>query len=810
MENKKTTALVVDDEVDFCSLIEKFLDRQGYAVTIANNGQDAIDVVKTTRPEIIILDVRMPVMGGVEALSIIRKIDKDVEVIMLTATHDTDTVVTALREGASDYIQKPVVFAELKHSLDKAVERRKFLEQSRNFQKQLEEKLDQRTKEIRRSERMMKTITSSANDAIIMINGDGKVIFWNPAAERMFGFTEDEMIGTTLEGRIIPAAYRLQHLNGLESFRKDGKGGVIGKSVEVTALRKDGAEFPIELGLSAVRVDDHWQAVAVIRDVTERKAAEEELRRSKEYLARIVETIAEGIYIVDTDGKIVFANQAAEEIFGIAREELYNRTYNDSKWNVKNGNGKVLSQEDYPFSIVKTTGRPVYGIEILSRRPDETEITVSINAAPLYDEGGNFQGMVATQQDITARKNAENEIRRANREKEQLITAMPSILISLDAGFKVKTWNSAAMETFGIDQDAVLNANFFDSGIDWNWDDIKQSIDACRKTGKPVFSGDIRYLGVDGKEGFIGFSINPILDKVSGNGYLMLGSELTERRILESQLAQAQKLESIGSLAAGIAHEINTPTQFVGDNIHFLDEAFSDTMELVQQYRLLIENSDEKKSREDILESMREAEENADLEFLEEEVPKAISSSLKGVERVSTIVRAMKDFSHPGSKEKMLVDLNKTIESTITISRNEWKYVSELTTDYDPTMGMVPCYPDEFNQVILNLITNAAHAISEKIGENSEEKGTITIKTTREGDFAVVTVSDTGGGIPDSIKDKVFDHFFTTKEVGRGTGQGLSISRSIIVEKHGGSITLHSEVGVGTTFIIRLPMDQEP
>ena len=169
----------------------------------------------------------------------------------------------------------------------------------------------------------------------------------------------------------------------------------------------------------------------------------------------------------------------------------------------------------------------------------------------------------------------------------------------------------------------------------------------------------------------------------------------------------------------------------------------------------------------------------------------------------------MKDFSHPGSKEKSQVNINKMIESTITISRNEWKYVSEMETNFDQSLGAVPCFPDEFNQVILNLITNAAHAINIVVGDGSQGKGTITISTRDEGNSAMITVSDTGTGIPDSIKNKVFDHFFTTKEVGKGTGQGLSISRTIIVEKHGGTMSLESEEGKGTTFIIRLPLDEK-
>ncbi len=195
--------------------------------------------------------------------------------------------------------------------------------------------------------------------------------------------------------------------------------------------------------------------------------------------------------------------------------------------------------------------------------------------------------------------------------------------------------------------------------------------------------------------------------------------------------------------------------------------------------------------------------ERADVDYLITEIPDAIQPSLKGIERVSQIVRAMKEFSHPGVEEKRPLDLNQAIESTITMARNEWKYVAEIVTDLDPELSSVPCLHSDFNQVILNLIVNAAHAI----GDNgSQDKGTITITTRQAGEWAEVQVADNGTGMPEDIRNKIFDPFFTTKEVGRGTGQGLSIAHSVVVKKHGGTITVDSEVGNGTTFLIRLPM----
>ena len=290
---------------------------------------------------------------------------------------------------------------------------------------------------------------------------------------------------------------------------------------------------------------------------------------------------------------------------------------------------------------------------------------------------------------------------------------------------------------------------------------------------------------------------------------LALEKEITERKLLEGQLVQEQKLASIGQLAAGIAHEINTPAQYVGDNTRFLQESFRDIFDVFEKYHHLLETTKAGSVPQALVEEMETALEEADIAFLSEEIPTAIEHSLEGIDRVTGIVQAMRAFSHPGVSEKTPIDLNKAIESTITVARNEWKYVAEMEMDFDVDLPLVHCLPGELNQVILNIILNAAHAIADVVGDGSKGKGTITIGTHRENDWAEIRISDTGTGIPEAVRSKVFDPFFTTKEVGKGTGQGLAIAHNVVVEKHGGTITLESEMGKGTTFIIRLPIEDE-
>jgi two-component system, NtrC family, sensor kinase len=277
-----------------------------------------------------------------------------------------------------------------------------------------------------------------------------------------------------------------------------------------------------------------------------------------------------------------------------------------------------------------------------------------------------------------------------------------------------------------------------------------------------------------------------------------------ERQEFEVQLRQAQKLESIGQLAAGIAHEINTPTQYIGDNTRFLKESFQQVLAIVKSYDEIANAAKSEHPLYAQLHAIKEQADKLDLAFLMQEIPSAIDQSLEGIERVSKIVRAMKDFSHPHSAEKSRINLNQAIESTLTVARNEWKYVAELETDFDKSLPPVPCLPGEFNQVILNLVVNAAHAIEDVI-RGTDKKGVIRISTALAGESVEIRISDSGSGIPEAVRSRIFEPFFTTKEVGKGTGQGLAIARSVIVDKHAGTIHFETEIGKGTTFVIRLP-----
>jgi len=413
---------------------------------------------------------------------------------------------------------------------------------------------------------------------------------------------------------------------------------------------------------------------------------------------------------------------------------------------------------------------------------------------------------------IQEREKIKMYIDESHNDIEHLISAIPTILIGLSKNNEVLYWNAKTEEVLGIAAAQVLGLPLGQLGVDWDWDKVVDGISQSRIGNLSTRVDDVGFRRPDGEERYLGLTINPLNgDNDSILGVVIIGADIADRRRMEAQLEQSQKMEAIGQLAAGIAHEINTPTQFVGDNTRFFQDAFVDLVEIINTYKELIETARSSSLTDELIQKAEALIEELDFNYLLEEVPLAIQHTLKGVDRIAKIVHAMKIFAHPGMCEKELTPINKEIEKTLTITRNEWKYVAELITDFDPSLPPVPCFRAEVNQVILNMIVNAAHAIADVNKDNPSQKGTIRIRTQHEGNWAKIYISDTGAGIPEGIRGKIFDLFFTTKAAGKGSGQGLAISHSVIVEKHNGTIDLESQEGKGTTFIIGLPLevDQE-
>lgn len=281
--------------------------------------------------------------------------------------------------------------------------------------------------------------------------------------------------------------------------------------------------------------------------------------------------------------------------------------------------------------------------------------------------------------------------------------------------------------------------------------------------------------------------------------------DTTDRKRQEIGVRQSQKLEAVGRLAAGIAHEINTPIQFVGDNTRFLVNSFEHELKLMEKYERLLQAAADGSVSAALLQEVAAAQRDADWTYLKEEIPRAMDHMLEGLGRVSTIVRGMKEFSHVDrSNQKSAGDINRAIESTLIVVSNELKPVADVETELGE-LPAVNCQLGDLNQVFLNLLVNAAHAI-EDVVKDTGARGIIRIATRSDGDWVEISITDSGTGIPEEVRDKMFDPFFTTKEVGKGTGQGLALARAVVVDNHGGTLTFVTEMGKGTTFLVRLPL----
>ena len=381
------------------------------------------------------------------------------------------------------------------------------------------------------------------------------------------------------------------------------------------------------------------------------------------------------------------------------------------------------------------------------------------------------------------------------RDRERLRAVIDSLdvgLVVLDAGLAVELANPEAARILGASASQLQAWSLAEllrcSGDDADLCQLLHSL-AADDSKLAVRGGlhDARLRNAEGRMVPVSVSVVPVEHLGTAMGAVVVLRDLSELQELEIKLRQAQKLEAVGRLAAGIAHELNTPIQFIGDNLKFLRGCLSDLLAAVE-----LANTDARVA------------EGADLQYLLDDLPDALAQSLEGVERVTSIVRAMKSFAHPGHAHPAPADLNQALRDTVTVARNEVKDVADVVLELGE-LPSVECLVHDLKQVFLNLVINAAHAIGDRRTVDARH-GLVTVRTWHDGDEVAISITDDGCGIPAEIAEQVWEPFFTTKEVGRGTGQGLALARSIIVEGHGGTITLDSEPMQGTTFTIRLPI----
>jgi PAS domain S-box-containing protein len=641
--------------------------------------------------------------------------------------------------------------------------------------------------------RLQTAALESAANGIVIAGREGRILWVNPAFTRLTGYSGEEVLDQTM--RVLNSGQQDAHFyqNLWQTILAGGSW-----RGEIVNRRKDGTLYTDETTITPVRdaagAITHF--IAVKQDVTERKRAARALEERTTYLKTLIEISPMSIVVLDTEGCIQMSNPAFEKLFLYSRREMQGANLDELI--IPGG----LISEAEGFSKQCLLGASVHAIS-RRRRKDGTLADVEIYGVPLVMEG-RPRGTLALYQDITERKRAEEALRASEERYRELFENASDLVFTTDLEARFTSLNRVTEQTLGYSREEAAEMNLQQLVDPKHWERIEQ---ARRQllAGESTVQIEVEILGKDGRRVMLEVKTRLIYKEGKPIGMQGIGRDITGREAAEMELRHAQKLESVGRLASGIAHEINTPIQFVGDNTRFLQESFAGLQTLINKYQELRDAAASGVVSPDLLGGVRQVEGESDCAYLMEEIPKALTQTLDGVSRVATIVRAMKDFAHPESGEKAAADLNKALLSTLTVARSELKYVADVETDFGD-LPLVVCNISDLNQVFLNLLVNAAHAIAEVV-KGTGEKGKIGVRTVAEGKAVLIAITDTGCGIPEGIRSKVFDPFFTTKEVGRGTGQGLAIARSVIVERHKGTLTFESEVGKGTTFYIRLPVE---
>jgi PAS domain S-box-containing protein len=600
---------------------------------------------------------------------------------------------------------------------------------------------------------------------------------WGRPCEQLYANPEDWLLGVHEEDR--PAVR--------QGFQEHISKGEFEQTYRI--VRPDGTvrwvqdrAFPIRDDAGAIS-----RVAGVAVDITEQREAQEALIKTQRQLAAIVGSSDDAIIGERIDGTITSWNHGAERIFGYTREEMLGQSRT-----ILCVSGKETEMADISERIAR--GERIEHFETMRRHKNGSAIKISLSASPIRDEAGNIVGSSKVAHDISKRMQLEHELLATAGRLRVVLESTQAVIIAVDDQWRI-TYANQSMD-YG-DPGSLLGKSLWEIqpglvGTVFE-SDFRQAVSSRTPVSREAYFSP--------HKAWYAVSVYP-----SDDGLLIIRRDITEQHALEEQLRHSQKMEAIGQLAAGIAHEINTPIQYVGDNTNFLKDSWGSVSELLSVAKQMRDHFGSEDSARDLTAAFDQCVAAADLDYVTKEFPRAIEESLEGLQRVAKIVRAMKEFSHPGSEDKRALDINHAIETTITVAKNEWKHVAQVETCFDPRLPAAPCIAGEFNQVILNLLINASHAIGDTIGKDGKDKGRITIFTRRVDGYAEIAVQDTGTGIPEHIRPRIFEPFFTTKEVGKGTGQGLSLAHMTIVKRHNGRIWFDTEVGKGTTFFVQIPL----
>ncbi len=546
-------------------------------------------------------------------------------------------------------------------------------------------------------------------------------------------------------------------------------------------------------------------------DITEMRAAQDALAEAESRWNFALKGTGQGVWDADIRSKKMYYSPTWREMRGFGLEEEID------------GDPEVWLERVHPDDrdrlrdIIEKQDRgeiPFNHFQYRERHRDGHYIWIQSRGKPVaWDADGNPTRTIGIDIDITTQKELELKVTESLRRLNTTLDNFPGGICMYDKDLVLTVANARYYEINDIDEHWFPVGSTMEDILRFHAEqghygpvDVDSYVAERLATARANQYSEFDITSDDGIT--IKYRTVPLDD----GGFVMTFEDVTEslkaqqdRERLEQELVQAQRLESLGTLASGIAHEINTPIQYVGDNLRFIAQSLRDFLRVLQYCRKTMTVPVDPGFVAERAEGLHELEEELDLHFLLEELPLAIDQSAQGVAQVTRIVKAVKEFSHPGGDEMVAFDINAIIETTLIVSKNQWKYVAEVETDLDRSLPQVKCLPGELGQVILNLVVNAAQAI----GAAERESGLIRVNTSRKDDFVVIEVTDNGSGIPEAIKDRIYDPFFTTKDIGEGTGQGLAIAFNAVVNKHKGTLECTSQEGEGTSFTIKLPIDDD-
>lgn len=683
--------------------------------------------------------------------------------------------------------------------------------------------------ELRASEERYRALVEQAQDAVLLVDLTGRLVSANPAGLAMLGYAAGDdpaVVGRALSDFVDPDDLRAHPFD--EDGLRDGR--ILTR--RRLLVRSDGARFSAET--STQLLEDRNTIQVVVRDVSEYDRMLEALRIETERL-EVLQTVAVAangsktlsqalrrclpilceaggwtvghVYRPHLRGWLQLVSTAIwYQVDPAATAELRKRSHGTVVVPGRGLVGRAVESggpewapdlrtvpgfiragaaarsglvSGLAFPVV-SNGTIVAALELYSSEPRERDA----DFLQLLAHACAILGPVAD------RQQSRLALARARRESDDLIRSLPCALVAVDGDGYVSHCNELAMKLLGWGRKQVWRSSYLELPLPSAFEEIRSSISRCLTERVALTLDPIRVQRRDGGQVCLDISLRPLPAR-GGEvpGALVVATDVSEVERLQTSIATSERLESIGQLAGGIAHELNTPMQYLGDNMQFLDRAFSDL--------------------ERVLECGIAGAPDVDLGFLMQEIPKALSDSQEGIEQIAHIVRAMKELSDHDAGAGVPTDLNELVQSVLTVSRNVWKFLADVELDLCEKLPPIPCHPGPLSRALANLVVNAAEAIAE-VARASGKRGAIRVQTLQDGAWVELRVSDTGPGIPESLRTRVFDPFFSTKGNGSATGQGLAITHSVIVDGHGGTLRFETAVGRGTTFFVRLPLTPVP